>query len=151
MVNFGPMETVPERYRGRTLHVHNPTVTLMRTTPEENARIGRWIGERLNLMDGPVRFFLPEGGVSALDAPGRPFSDPNADEELFRALEATVRQTGSRRLIRMPEHINDPRFSAEIVAEFRRLFGGRLTRRRAKRLATCRASRVPTSSPVSAP
>jgi uncharacterized protein (UPF0261 family)/ABC-type branched-subunit amino acid transport system ATPase component len=132
MVNFGPMESVPERYRGRTLHVHNPTVTLMRTTPEENARTGRWIGERLNLMDGPVRFFVPEGGVSALDAPGRPFSDPNADEELFRALEATVRQTGSRRLIRMPEHINDPRFAAEIVAEFRRLFGGRLVRRRAK-------------------
>ena len=61
MVNFGPMDSVPERYRGRTLHVHNPTVTLMRTTPEENARIGRWIGERLNLMDGPVRFFLPRG------------------------------------------------------------------------------------------
>ena len=132
MVNFGPMETVPERYRGRTLHVHNPTVTLMRTTPEENARLGRWIGERLNLMDGPVRFFLPEGGVSALDAPGRPFSDPSADEELFRALESTVRQTGARRLVRMPEHINDPRFSAAIVAEFRRLFGGRLVRRRAK-------------------
>ena len=117
MVNFGPMDTVPERYRGRTLHVHNPTVTLMRTTPEENTRLGRWIGERLNLMDGPVRFFLPEGGVSALDAPGRPFSDPNADEELFRALETTIRKTGSRRLIRMPEHINDPRFSAAIVAE----------------------------------
>jgi uncharacterized protein (UPF0261 family)/ABC-type branched-subunit amino acid transport system ATPase component len=132
MVNFGPMETVPERYRGRTLHVHNPTVTLMRTTPEENARLGRWIGERLNLMDGPVRFFLPEGGVSALDAPGRPFSDPSADEELFRALESTVRQTGARRLVRMPEHINDPRFSAAIIAEFRRLFGGRLVRRRAK-------------------
>jgi len=132
MVNFGPMESVPERYRGRTLQVHNPTVTLMRTTPEENARAGRWIGERLNLMDGPVRFFLPEGGVSALDAPGRPFSDPNADEALFRALDATVRQTSTRRLIRMPEHINDPRFAAEVVAEFRRLFGGRLTRRRAK-------------------
>jgi len=132
MVNFGPMETVPERYRGRTLEVHNPTVTLMRTTPEESTRIGRWIGERLNLMDGPVRFFLPEGGVSALDAPGRPFSDPNADAELFRALEGTVRQTATRRLIRMPEHINDPRFSDAIGAEFRRLFGGRLTRRRAR-------------------
>jgi uncharacterized protein (UPF0261 family) len=132
MVNFGPMESVPERYRGRTLQVHNPTVTLMRTTPEENARVGRWIGERLNRMDGPVRFFLPEGGVSALDSPGRPFSDPNADTELFRALDATVRQTGSRRLIRMPEHINDPRFAAEIAAEFRRLFGNRLTRRRAR-------------------
>jgi uncharacterized protein (UPF0261 family)/ABC-type branched-subunit amino acid transport system ATPase component len=132
MVNFGPMETVPERYRGRTLQVHNPTVTLMRTTPEENARIGRWIGERLNRMDGPVRFYLPEGGVSALDSPGRPFSDPTADVELFRALEATVRQTGSRRLVRMPEHINDPRFAAEIAAEFRRLFGTRFGRRRAR-------------------
>jgi uncharacterized protein (UPF0261 family)/ABC-type branched-subunit amino acid transport system ATPase component len=133
MVNFGPMDSVPERYRGRTLHVHNPSVTLMRTTPAENVQIGRWIGERLNLMDGPVRFFLPEGGVSALDAPGRPFSDPNADEELFRSLEATVRQTASRRLIRLRRHINDPQFSAEIVAEFRRMLGGRIARRRAKR------------------
>jgi uncharacterized protein (UPF0261 family)/ABC-type branched-subunit amino acid transport system ATPase component len=132
MVNFGPMDTVPERYRGRTLQVHNPTVTLMRTTPEENARIGRWIGERLNRMDGPVRFYLPEGGVSALDSPGRPFSDPTADAELFRALETTMRQTSARRLIRMPEHINDPRFAAEIAAEFRRLFGTRFTRRRAR-------------------
>ena len=132
MVNFGPMASVPERYRGRTLHVHNPTVTLMRTTPEENARIGRWIGERLNLMDGPVRFFLPEGGVSALDAPGRPFSDPRADEELFKALETTIRQTASRRLVRLPAHINDPSFAAEVAAEFRRLSGGRRARWRAK-------------------
>ncbi len=132
MVNFGPMASVPERYRGRTLHVHNPTVTLMRTTPEESARIGRWIGERLNLMEGPVRFFLPEGGVSALDAPGRPFSDPRADEELFKALETTVRQTSSRRLIRVPANINDAQFSADVAGEFRRLFGGRLTRRRAR-------------------
>ena len=132
MVNFGPMDSVPERYRGRRLHVHNPTVTLMRTTPEDSARIGRWIGERLNLMEGPVRFFLPEGGVSALDAPGWPFSDPNADAELFRSLEATVRQTSSRRLIRVPQHINDPGFAAEIVAEFRRLLGTRIVRRRAR-------------------
>jgi len=132
MVNFGPMESVPERYRGRRLHVHNPSVTLMRTTPEENARIGRWIGERLNRMDGPVRFFLPQGGLSALDAPGRPFWDPEADAELFRALENTVRQTGSRRLIRLPQHINDPRFAAAVVAEFRRLFGTRPMRRQAR-------------------
>jgi uncharacterized protein (UPF0261 family) len=131
-VNFGPMDSVPEIYRGRTLHVHNPTVTLMRTTPEENVRIGRWIGDRLNRMDGPVLFLLPGGGVSALDAPGRPFSDPQADAELFRALENTVRQTASRRLIRRPEHINDPRFAAEVVLEFRRMFGARLIRRRAR-------------------
>ncbi|MCS6781504.1 MAG: Tm-1-like ATP-binding domain-containing protein, partial [Geminicoccaceae bacterium] len=72
MVNFGPPETIPERYAGRLFYRHNPQVTLMRTTAEENSRIGRWIGERLNAMEGPVRFFLPEGGVSALDAPGQP-------------------------------------------------------------------------------
>ena len=83
MVNFGAPDTIPERYRQRKFHVHNPQVTLMRTTPEENERIGRWIGERLNRMDGPVRFFLPEGGVSALDAPGQPFWDPEADAALF--------------------------------------------------------------------
>jgi len=132
MVNFGPIDTVPERYRGRTLQVHNPTVTLMRTTLEENARVGRWIGERLNRMEGTVRFFLPEGGVSALDMPGRPFFDPRADETLFKALEETVRQTGARRLIRLPAHINDPAFAAEIVAEFHRLFGERAIRRRAR-------------------
>ena len=73
---FRTMETVPERYRGRTLHVHNPTVTLMRTTPEENARIGRWIGERLNRMDGPVRFYLPEGGVFGARFSRPAISDP---------------------------------------------------------------------------
>lgn len=132
MVNFGPMDSVPDHYRTRTLQVHNPSVTLMRTTPEENAQLGHWIGERLNRMEGAVRFFLPAGGVSALDAPGQPFFDPTADEELFRALESTVRQSGSRRLIRVPAHINDPKFAAEIVAEFRRLFGGRAVRRRAR-------------------
>ena len=87
MVNFGAPDTIPERYRQRKFHVHNPQVTLMRTTPEENERMGKWIGERLNQMDGPVRFFLPEGGVSALDAPGQPFWDADADAALFRALE----------------------------------------------------------------
>jgi uncharacterized protein (UPF0261 family)/ABC-type branched-subunit amino acid transport system ATPase component len=133
MVNFGPMDSVPERYRGRALHVHNPTVTLMRTTAEECARIGRWIGDKLNLMDGQVRFFLPEGGLSALGASGRPFADPTADEELFRALETTVRQTASRRLIRVRRHINDPQFAADVVAEFRRMRGSRVSRRRARR------------------
>ena len=75
MVNFGAPETVPERYAGRLLYRHNPQITLMRTTPEECTRMGRWIGERLNRMEGQVRFFLPEGGVSALDAPGKPFHD----------------------------------------------------------------------------
>ena len=74
-------------------------------------------------MDGPVRFLLPEGGVSALDAPGQPFHDPDADAALFRALEQTVRQTGNRQLIRVPQHINDPAFAAAIVSAFRALLG----------------------------
>ncbi|MDF0519442.1 ABC transporter permease [Bradyrhizobium yuanmingense] len=133
MVNFGAPDTIPERYRGRKFHVHNPQVTLMRTTVEENERMGRWIGERLNQMDGPVRFFLPEGGVSALDARGQPFWDPDADAALFRALERTVRQTGNRQLIRIPKNINDPDFAAAIVGAFRNLFGRTGVRRRLAR------------------
>ena len=108
MVNFGPAADVPERYRGAKLQVHNPQVTLMRTSAQENEAMGRWIGERLNRVDGPVRFFLPEGGVSALDGPGRPFWDAVGDAALFRALEQTVRPTANRQLIRIKRHINDP-------------------------------------------
>jgi len=132
MVNFGAPETVPERYTGRTFYPHNPQVTLMRTTAEENERMGRWIGERLNRMEAPVRFLLPEGGVSALDAPGQPFHDPAADAALFKALEQTVRRTPSRQLVRLPYHVNDPQFAAALVDAFRALHGnGRLQRRRA--------------------
>jgi uncharacterized protein (UPF0261 family)/ABC-type branched-subunit amino acid transport system ATPase component len=133
MVNFGAPDTIPERYRGRKLHVHNPQVTLMRTTAEENERMGRWIGERLNAMDGPVRFFLPEGGVSALDAPGQPFWDPDADAALFRALDQTVRQTSNRQLVRLTRNINEPEFAAAIVAAFRSIVGRASTRRRVAR------------------
>jgi len=133
MVNFGAPETIPEGYRTRRLHVHNPQVTLMRTSVEENDRMGRWIGERLNAMDGPVRFFLPEGGVSALDAPGHPFWDPEADAALFRALDRTVRQTSNRQLIRLKRNINEPEFAAAIVTAFRSLMGRPGTRRRVTR------------------
>ncbi|QOZ46331.1 ABC transporter permease [Bradyrhizobium sp. CCBAU 53340] len=133
MVNFGAPDTIPDRYRGRKFHVHNPQVTLMRTTAEENERMGRWIADRINQMDGPVRFFLPEGGVSALDARGQPFWDPEADAALFRALERNVRQTANRQLIRMPKNINDPDFAAAVVSAFRTLFGRTGARRRLAR------------------
>jgi uncharacterized protein (UPF0261 family)/ABC-type branched-subunit amino acid transport system ATPase component len=133
MVNFGAPDSIPERYRQRKFHVHNPQVTLMRTTPEENDRMGRWIGERLNQMDGLVRFFLPEGGVSALDALGQPFWDPEADAALFKALERTVRQTGNRQLIRVRHNINDPEFVSTIVGAFRPLLGRASGRRRVAR------------------
>lgn len=124
MVNFGAMETVPERYRKRLLYAHNPQVTLMRTTQEENDRIGRWIGDKLNRCEGPVRLLIPEGGVSLLDAPGMAFHDPAADAALFAALERTVRQTERRRVIRLQHNVNDPPFADALVAQFRDVTGG---------------------------
>jgi uncharacterized protein (UPF0261 family) len=121
MVNFGARDTVPQRYRDRSLYEHNPQVTLMRTTPEENERIGAWIAAKLNACDGPVRFFIPEGGVSMLDAPGQPFHHPEADDALFAALERDIRQTGDRRLVRLPYHLNDPEFADALVAAFREI------------------------------
>ncbi len=121
MVNFGAKETVPEKYQGRNLYVHNPQVTLMRTTPEENEKIGRWIGEKLNQCEGPVRFLIPEGGVSMLDAEGGAFHDPEADKALFDALEGTVQQTEQRKLIRSPHNINDPEFAEALVQHFQEI------------------------------
>jgi uncharacterized protein (UPF0261 family)/ABC-type branched-subunit amino acid transport system ATPase component len=119
MVNFHAMDTVPSRFRGRKLHVHNPNVTLMRTTPEENEAIGRFIVERLNRMEGPVRFLIPEGGVSLLAAPGRPFHDPAADRALFTTIERNFRPSNDRRLIRLQYNINDPAFARAVVENFR--------------------------------
>jgi uncharacterized protein (UPF0261 family) len=115
MVNFGPPESVPDKYRGRLFYNHNPQVTLMRTTAEENARMGVWIAERLNRCEGEVRFLIPEGGVSLIDVPGQPFHDPQADAALFDALERTFVRTPRRQLVRIPFAINDPGF-AESVA-----------------------------------
>jgi uncharacterized protein (UPF0261 family) len=121
MVNFGPPDTIPARYRDRLFYHHNPQVTLMRTTPDENRQMGEWIAQRLNLCDGPVHLLIPEGGISMLDAPGQPFHDPAADKALLDALEGGLRQTATRRLTRLPHHINDPAFAAAAVAAFRAL------------------------------
>ena len=121
MVNFWAMETVPERFRSRKLYKHNPNVTLMRTTAEECREIGRWIADKLNACEGPVRFLIPEKGVSALDAPGQAFHDPAADAALFDALEQSLKPTASRRLARLPFHINDPAFSTALVQNFREI------------------------------
>jgi uncharacterized protein (UPF0261 family)/ABC-type branched-subunit amino acid transport system ATPase component len=135
MVNFHAMDRVPARFRGRKLHIHNPNVTLMRTSVEENEAIGRFIVERLNRMEGPVRFLIPEGGVSLLDAPGRPFHDPAADRALFSAIERQFRPAANRRLIRLPNNINDPAFARALVANFREIAGGPRTMRETHRAA----------------
>jgi uncharacterized protein (UPF0261 family) len=118
MVNFWAFETVPAQFRERNLYKHNPQVTLMRTTPDECRRIGAWIAEKLNRCEGRLRFLIPENGVSALDAPGEPFFDPDADAVLFDALQEGLRASPDRRILRLPCHINDPAFSEALVDNF---------------------------------
>jgi uncharacterized protein (UPF0261 family) len=118
MVNFGERQTVPPAFANRRFHVHNPQVTLMRTTPEENRAFGAWIVSRINQMEGPVRFLLPLRGVSAIDAVGQPFHDPQADEALFDAIRKGWTQAPNRMLVEIDSHINDDRFSEELVRHF---------------------------------
>ncbi|WP_192355373.1 Tm-1-like ATP-binding domain-containing protein [Mesorhizobium mediterraneum] len=118
MVNFWAPPTVPQRYSGRLFYEHNPNVTLMRTTPDESRKIGEWIGARLSLCEGPVRFLIPEKGVSALDIEGGAFFDPEADAALFEAIELTITPDNTRRVTRLPLHINDPEFAKAAVAAF---------------------------------
>ena len=119
MVNFHAMDTLPARFRSRNLYKHNQNVTLMRTTPAENTAMGEFIAGKLNRMEGPVRFLLPEGGVSLIDAPGKAFWDPAADQALFAAIESRFRAAPNRRLIRLRYNINDPEFAQALVDQFR--------------------------------
>jgi uncharacterized protein (UPF0261 family)/ABC-type branched-subunit amino acid transport system ATPase component len=132
MVNFGAWDTVPERCKGRRLYRHNPTVTLMRTTPAECTAIGAFIARKLNAMAGPVRFLIPEQGVSAIDRPGQPFHDPEADRALFAAIEQDFRPTADRRLERLPLHVNDEAFADALVAAWRAIAERPAARRAAR-------------------
>ncbi|HEX3090470.1 MAG TPA: Tm-1-like ATP-binding domain-containing protein, partial [Ilumatobacteraceae bacterium] len=123
MVNFGSAESVPTEFAERLLYVHNPQVTLMRTTVDENKQFGAFIASKLNDCEGPIRFLLPEGGVSVLDASGQPFFDPAADEALFTTIESEVDQTPDRQVIRVPHPINHPAFAAAALAAFHEIAG----------------------------
>jgi uncharacterized protein (UPF0261 family) len=109
MVNFGPPETVPEKFRGRRFYQHNPTVTLMRTTPEENDRLGKEIAEKASAARGPTAVLVPRRGVSAIDRAGQPFWWPEADDALFQSLRQWM--SPRVRLIEADLHINDPEFA----------------------------------------
>ncbi|MEO9593104.1 Tm-1-like ATP-binding domain-containing protein [Rhodopirellula bahusiensis] len=122
MVNFRARSTVPEKFSDRLLHVHNPQITLMRTTPEENREIARWIANKVNRSTAEVVILIPEKGVSALDAPGQPFFDPKADEALFSELERCVETTPNRAVRRLPYHINDPEFANALTDAFRTMW-----------------------------
>jgi uncharacterized protein (UPF0261 family) len=121
MVNFWAPETIPGRYRDRLLYRHNPNITLMRTTADECRGIGAWIAAKLNACDGPVRFLIPERGVSALDIEGGAFEDAEADAALFDAIEQGLHATPQRRILRLPLHINDPAFADALVAAWREI------------------------------
>ena len=113
MVNFGPRETVPKEFDDRNLYVHNAQVTLMRTTPEECAQLGREIGEKLSRATGPTALFIPLRGVSMIAVEGGPFHDAAADEALFSA----VREASGPNveLVELDLDVNDPAFAKAMV------------------------------------
>lgn len=119
MVNFSGFETVPEKYRDRRLYRWNDNVTLLRTSPEENALLGASMARKLNASKGPVTVMLPLGGVSQLDSEGGEFWWPEADKALFDAIRETLRS--DIRLVEMDANINDPEFADAAVTEFRKI------------------------------
>jgi uncharacterized protein (UPF0261 family) len=114
MVNFGGIETVPEAFKGRTLYKHNATVTLMRTTPEECAQLGKIIAEKLNATTGLTVLFVTLKGVSMIDAVGQPFYSAEADAALFDALRQTLDRSKVE-LVELDLHINDPAFATAMA------------------------------------
>jgi uncharacterized protein (UPF0261 family) len=122
MANFGPIADMPVKFRDRLLYQHNPAVTLMRTTPEENAVLGRLIAEKLNRAQGPTALLVPLRGVSMIDAEGVVFYDPVADTALFEALRTHLEPRVE--LIEVDAHINDPGFASALVDTFHRLYAG---------------------------
>ena len=109
MVNFGAPDTVPDKFEGRTMYHHNPSVTLMRTTPAETAELGRQIAEKLSAATGPTTLFIPLKGVSMIAVEGQPFHDPDADSALFQAIRDNL--ADSVDLVEMDCDINDPAFA----------------------------------------
>ena len=122
MVNFGPLESVPARFADRTLYVHNPSITLMRTTPEECAELGRRVGAKLSAATGPVALFVPLRGVSAISGEGGPFADPEADAALLAGLRETL--SPSVELHEVDAHVNDPAFAVAMAARLDEFLGG---------------------------
>jgi uncharacterized protein (UPF0261 family) len=120
MCNFGPLDSVPERFRDRNLYIHNDAVTLMRTTAEECAELGRIIARKLNRATGPVSVFVPTGGVSMISVQGGPFHDPAADAALVRELRAVLRP--DIEVIEMATDINDPAFASAMAERLDALY-----------------------------
>ena len=123
MVNFGPPETVPEKFRDRRFYQHNPNVTLVRTTPEENDQLGKEIAEKASAARGPSAILVPLRGVSAIDAQGQPFWWPQADAALFQSLRNWM--SPHVELIELDLHINDPAFAEAAASKLLRLMASK--------------------------
>jgi uncharacterized protein (UPF0261 family) len=121
MVNFGARDTVPPQFEDRNLYVHNPTITLMRTTREECAELGRQIAAKVSAATGPVALFIPLRGVSMIDAEGQPFHDPEADAALFDALRAGLGENVE--LVEMDCNINDEPFAVAMAEKLDEYLG----------------------------
>ncbi len=121
MVNFGPADTVPARHAGRRFYRHNANVTLMRTTPDENAALGAELARKATAAAGPTAVMLPLRGVSAIDADGKPFWWPEADAALFAAVRAGVGP--GVELVARDEHVNDPAFAAACAGTLLAMLG----------------------------
>ena len=113
MVNFGPPDTVPEQFKDRTFYQHNPTVTLMRTTVDENAELGKIMGQKLSQAKGPTTVIIPKQGVSAIDQEGQPFYSAEAEAAWIENLQANLGDNVT--LIEMDNHINDDAFATKLV------------------------------------
>jgi uncharacterized protein (UPF0261 family) len=124
MVNFGARDTVPPRFEERNLYIHNPSVTLMRTTREECAELGRRIAAKLARASGPVSLFVPLKGVSMIDSEGQPFHDPEADTALFDALREGLNSSPVE-LVELDNNINDEEFAIAMADKLDEHLGGR--------------------------
>ncbi|CAL5042878.1 unnamed protein product [Urochloa decumbens] len=118
MVNFGARDTIPPAFADRKIHVHNEQVSLMRTTVEENKKFARFIADKINKSSSKVTVCLPQKGISALDAPGMPFYDPEATSTLLGKLNTLIQRTDTREVKLLPYHINDPEFANALVDAF---------------------------------
>jgi uncharacterized protein (UPF0261 family) len=124
MVNFGPMDTVPERYRDRNLYVHNPTITLMRTTPDECREIGAIISRKLNAATGPTVLYVPLRGVSAIATEGQVFHDPEADAALFETIRAEI-DASKVEVHELDTDVNDPELARAMADRLHALISER--------------------------
>ncbi len=120
MCNFGPMDSVPEKYKDRNLYKHNPEITLMRTTVEENVEIGKELADKWDKAEREIVILLPKKGVSMIDAEGQPFDGPEERETLYATIKDNI-SNDKVKIIEMDNNINDPEFALTAAKELVRL------------------------------